>query len=130
MVQVELPNKNLDQIIKNIEQIFQHKYRHLLSVFDLNGMLLFLIMLITNFFIFQNNSETKQAEDLDECILTALLKAKGSLLMTKLCLEWNRFDTARDLIFEDEKIDKVIRLNTNLLSLIICNNFIISDKYR
>ena len=39
--------------------------------------------------------------------MSAILKAKGSLFMTKLCLEWNRFDTARDLIFEDEKIDKV-----------------------
>lgn len=52
--------------------------------------------------------ETKQAEDLDECISVALLKAKGSLVMTKLCLEWNRFDVARDLIFEEEKLDKVI----------------------
>ena len=37
MIQQELPNKNLDQIVKNIQQIFQFKYWHLLTVFDLNG---------------------------------------------------------------------------------------------
>ncbi len=37
MVRTEFANKDISKIISNIQEIFQYKYRHLLTVFDLDG---------------------------------------------------------------------------------------------
>ena len=89
-VKKEFPNKPFERILKNIEEIFQYKYWHLLSVFELN----------TN----------KQSSDLDEAILDAFTKSIDKAHMIRLCMYWNRADRARK-IFEDQTSEKVLYLD-------------------
>lgn len=45
---------------------------------------------------------TKQASDLEEAILLAFAKANDTQKMTQLCLSWNRYDIAKEHIFNDD----------------------------
>ena len=85
-VKAEFPNKPHQKILENIEEIFQYKYRHLLSVFELNV--------------------NKQSSDLDEAILNSFTKSIEKANMIQLCMYWGRVDIARK-IFEDQNSEKV-----------------------
>ena len=102
-VRKEFPNKPNEKIIENIEEIFQYKYRHLLSVFELNL--------------------SKQSADLDEAIINSFIKSNERSDMIELCLQWNRVDIARK-IFEDQNSEKVISLNKskNKTKILISSN--------
>jgi hypothetical protein len=74
-------NKNETEIFGNIERIFAKKNHHLLSIFEL--------------------SESKNANELDEAILKAFIKANAAPYMAELCLLWNRFDIAKNFVFNE-----------------------------
>ena len=94
----------IDPIIKNLEDVFQPKYQHLLSSFRLK--------------------QDEQAYSVDSAILGALLKSLRKVsdrskeelkreeeanyrTQLRLCLTWNRFDIAKNFILNDENKDKL-----------------------
>lgn len=79
MIVENFKGKNDQEILKNIEEIFDPKYRRLISSFELNI--------------------NKKPSDLDEAILRAFIKSNETTHMAELCLIWNRVDVARKLIF-------------------------------
>jgi hypothetical protein len=81
-VKAEFKDKNYSEILNNIEEIFDHKYRRFLSVFELDS--------------------SKLDTDFDEAILKSFMRANDVSLMAELCLSWNRHDIARKFIFTDD----------------------------
>lgn len=79
MIVENFKGKNDQEILNDIEKIFDEKYRHLISYFEL--------------------STNKNANDLDEAILRAFIKSNETYYMAELCLVWNRVDIAKNYIF-------------------------------
>jgi hypothetical protein len=88
MILKEFPGKDEKKLLSQIEAIFDLKYRSLISIFDL-GM-------------------EKNANDLDEAVLKAFLKANESDYMTGLCISWNRFDIVKNFILNENFSGNVI----------------------
>ncbi len=63
--------------------MFQLKYRKFLSIFEL--------------------SDNMKSTDLDNAIIEAFTKANEIDKMIKLCLIWNRFDIAKNLLIDKNK---------------------------
>jgi hypothetical protein len=82
MVKAEFKDKDYNEIISHIEEIFDFNYRRFLSVFELDA--------------------SKLDSDFDEAILKSFMKANDVTLMAELCLSWNRHDIARKFIFTDD----------------------------
>lgn len=80
------PNKSHSQIVDDLEEVLN--YPNLLSTFRIDS----------------NENEV------DIAILRSLLKIENenSILQLNLALTWNRVDIAKNFIFTDEKIWKVI----------------------
>jgi hypothetical protein len=83
MILKEFPGKDDKQLLAQIESIFQPKFLHLISIFDLNS--------------------SKKADDLDEAVLKCFLKANEPYKMANLCLSWNRVDIAKNFIFNGNR---------------------------
>lgn len=81
MIQKEFPGKDHKKLLSQVESIFEAKYRHLISIFELDP--------------------NRNAEELDEAVLKAFLQANECHKMAKLCLSWNRVDIAKNHIFND-----------------------------
>lgn len=90
MIRHEFPGKDDKMLLSQIESMFDLKYRNLLSLFE--------------------PSSTKDADDLDEAVLKAFLKANECHKMARLCLTWNRVDIARNFIFNDSFNGEVYRI--------------------
>lgn len=109
MIQKEFPGKDHKKLLSQVESIFETKFRHLISIFELDP--------------------NRNAEELDEAVLKAFLQANECHKMAKLCLSWNRVDIAKNYIFNDSFSGEVKKfypictftwiylINTHLLDL-------------
>lgn len=82
MIIKAFPGKNDQELLSQIEAIFSPKYRLLTSIFEL--------------------CSDKDANDFDEAVLKAFLKANEKSYMANLCLSWNRVDIVRNFILNDQ----------------------------
>lgn len=82
MIVKAYPGKNADELLAQIEAIFDLKYRQLISIFEL--------------------ASDKDANDFDEAVLKAFLKANEQSYMADLCLSWNRVDILKNFILNDK----------------------------
>ena len=89
MIIKAFPGKNDQELLSQIEEIFSLKYRNLISIFEL--------------------CSDKDANDFDEAVLKAFLKANEKANMANLCLSWNRVDIVRNFILNDRFNDDVRR---------------------
>jgi len=81
----QFSDERINKMFDGIENMFQLKYRKFLSIFELNDQM--------------------KSTDFDNAIIEAFTKANEINKMFKLCLLWNRFDIAKNLLVDKNKAD-------------------------